>query len=48
MKTKLNKQLLNISLKVYKQLLANDIVSITPNNENKTIKIPKHWLKKRN
>lgn len=46
MKTKLNKRLFDISLKVYKQLLANDIVPITPNNENKTIKIPEHWLKK--
>ena len=46
MKTKLDKQLFDISLKVYKQLLASDIVPITPNNENKTIKIPEHWLKK--
>ena len=46
MKTKLNKQLFDISLKVYKQLLAYDIVSIAPNNENKTIKILEHWLKK--
>lgn len=46
MKTKLNKQLFDMSLKIYQKLLANDIVPIIPNDENETIKIPEHWFKK--
>lgn len=41
----IKKGYLKITLKLYEKLLANDIVSIKPNNDIGNIIIPEHWFK---
>lgn len=43
---KLKQEMFNLTLKVFKRTLANEIVSVKPSDEidNKII-IPKHWFK---